>query len=86
MGTATTFAGIVDANKTETEIIGFGVLKNQHDIAERFEELQVDPGKQYYFIGDYHFGGYAKKTDKLISFMNRVLFKTFHSTGFCLYR
>ncbi|MGN6246873.1 MAG: 1-aminocyclopropane-1-carboxylate deaminase/D-cysteine desulfhydrase [Ginsengibacter sp.] len=70
VGTATTFAGIVEANKTNTEIVGFGVLKNMKDISERFTELRVDPFKNYSFIGDYQFGGYAKKTGELISFIN----------------
>jgi 1-aminocyclopropane-1-carboxylate deaminase/D-cysteine desulfhydrase-like pyridoxal-dependent ACC family enzyme len=70
VGTATTFAGIVDSNMTGAEIIGFGVLKNLNDINERFKELKVDPSKKLSFVGDYHFGGYAKKTKELISFMN----------------
>lgn len=70
VGTATTFAGLVYANKNETQIIGFGVLKNLHDIEKRFAELKVNPEKKYSFIGGYHFGGYAKKTEELISFMN----------------
>lgn len=71
VGTATTFAGIVDSNRNESEIIGFGVLKNLQDIEKRFHELEVNPGRKYSFIGDYHFGGYAKKTDELISFINK---------------
>lgn len=70
VGTATTFAGIVDANKNKTEIIGFSVLKNFNDLEKRFAELEVNPGKKYSFFNDYHFGGYAKKTEELISFMN----------------
>jgi 1-aminocyclopropane-1-carboxylate deaminase/D-cysteine desulfhydrase-like pyridoxal-dependent ACC family enzyme len=70
VGTATTFAGLVDANKNETEIIGFGVLKNLNDLEKRFAELKVHPEKKYSFFSDYHFGGYAKKTEELISFMN----------------
>jgi 1-aminocyclopropane-1-carboxylate deaminase len=70
-GTATTFAGLVEANKNATEIIGFGVLKNFNDIPERFKELEVDEKKKYSFINEYHFGGYAKKADELISFMKR---------------
>jgi 1-aminocyclopropane-1-carboxylate deaminase/D-cysteine desulfhydrase-like pyridoxal-dependent ACC family enzyme len=70
VGTATTFAGLVDSNKNETEIMGFGVLKNFNDIEKRLAMLQVNPGKKYFFIGDYHFGGYAKKNGELISFMN----------------
>ncbi len=77
VGTATTFGGIVDANKTGTEIIGFGVLKNMHDIAERFQELKVDNRNKYSFIGDYHFGGYAKRTTELIPFMNDFYSKHF---------
>jgi len=71
VGTATTFAGIVEANKESSEVIGFGVLKNMQDIPERFRELQVGLLKKYSFIGDYHIGGYAKKTLELISFMNK---------------
>jgi 1-aminocyclopropane-1-carboxylate deaminase len=70
VGTATTFAGLVDANENESSIIGFSVLKNLEDIERRFHELQVSSSKKYSFIGDYHFGGYAKKTPELISFMN----------------
>ena len=69
VGTATTFAGIVEANKNETEILGFSVLKNLADIQKRFEELAVNPSRKYSFISDYHFGGYAKKTPVLLSFM-----------------
>ena len=41
-----------------------------NDVNERFEELKVVASKKYSFIGDYHFGSYAKKTDELLSFMN----------------
>ena len=30
----------------------------------------VGETKKYVFIGDYHFGGYAKKTQELITFIN----------------
>ncbi|MEO8819790.1 MAG: pyridoxal-phosphate dependent enzyme [Ginsengibacter sp.] len=75
VGTATTLAGIVDSNENKTEIIGFSVLKNLDDIDERFKELKVNPMKTYSFCGDYHFGGYAKKTSELISFMNQFYVK-----------
>jgi len=71
VGTATTFAGLVDSNEIETKIMGFGVLKNFNDIEKRFAELKVGPSKKYFFMGDYHFGGYAKKTYELITFMNK---------------
>ena len=71
VGTATTFAGLVDSNKNETKIMGFGVLKNFNDIEKRFAELKVGAQKKYFFINDYHVGGYAKKTEELIDFMTR---------------
>lgn len=70
VGTATTFAGLIDGSNNETENIGFSVLKNQHDIEERLTFLQVPSSKKYSVIHDYHFGGYAKKNTGLISFMN----------------
>ncbi|HUZ60289.1 MAG TPA: pyridoxal-phosphate dependent enzyme [Hanamia sp.] len=70
VGTATTFAGIMERNDNESEIIGFSVLKGFRDIEERLFTLHVNKAKKYTLIEDYHFGGYAKKTNELISFMN----------------
>jgi len=70
IGTATTLAGIVEANKTDLKILGFRILKGMDDLQKRFQLLKVDPAKGFVFINDYHFGGYAKKNKELISFMN----------------
>lgn len=70
VGTATTFAGMIECNEIETEIIGFGVLKNFTDLEFRLQQLKVSAHQKYKFNDDYHFGGYAKKTNDLISFMN----------------
>lgn len=70
VGTATTFAGLINGSNNETEIIGFSVLKNLHDIEERLTRVGVLSSKKYSVIHDYHFGGYAKKNNELISFMN----------------
>ncbi len=70
VGTATTFAGVIDGAISGTEVIGFGVLKDLTDIGSRLRQLQVGCDKKYKFNGDYHFGGYAKKTNELILFMN----------------
>jgi 1-aminocyclopropane-1-carboxylate deaminase/D-cysteine desulfhydrase-like pyridoxal-dependent ACC family enzyme len=70
LGTATTFAGIINGVNKNTAILGFPVLKNLGDVAERLQELKVDMNKAFSVIGDYHFGGYAKKNETLISFMN----------------
>ncbi|MEO7120724.1 MAG: pyridoxal-phosphate dependent enzyme [Ginsengibacter sp.] len=69
VGTATTFAGIIDGSD-KTKIIGFSVLKDLLDINKRIAFFNISSAKNYAFIEDYHFGGYAKKNSELISFMN----------------
>lgn len=75
VGTATTFAGLVDVNNSQQEILGLSVLKNLLDIDSRFDELKVGREKKYCFNNEYHFGGYAKKTNELISFINEFHLK-----------
>jgi 1-aminocyclopropane-1-carboxylate deaminase len=69
VGTSTTFAGIINGSE-ETKVIGFCVLKSLLDINKRIAFLNISSAKNYAFIEDYHFGGYAKKNSELISFMN----------------
>lgn len=71
IGTATTFAGIVNTIGYTTKVMGFPALKDMTDIHERVNELLNDTTKKYVLNNDYHFGGYAKKTDELISFINK---------------
>jgi 1-aminocyclopropane-1-carboxylate deaminase len=68
VGTATTFAGVIMGS--DARITGFSSLKNLADIDARLKDLGIDNKKKYSFNGDYHFGGYAKKTSALIAFMN----------------
>lgn len=70
IGTATTFAGLINTAGNAQEITGFSVLKNLNDIEERLKNLHVIEPKKYSVINTYHFGGYAKKTKELIDFMN----------------
>ena len=70
VGTATTFTGLIRGSNNETEIIGFSVLKNLHDIEERLTRFGISSSKKYSVINEYHFGGYAKKNNELISFIN----------------
>ncbi len=70
VGTATTVAGLLQGSGKTSEIIGFSVLKNMTDINQRLQQLKVDNAKNFIFNGNYHFGGYAKKTNELIAFMN----------------
>lgn len=72
-GTATTLAGLLlKASKTQ-QVVSIPVLKGFTDTAER---LQFLTGKSRYenlvVLDDYHFNGYAKKTQSLLQFMNEV--------------
>jgi 1-aminocyclopropane-1-carboxylate deaminase len=71
-GTATTLAGILIAAKPGQTVIAVPVLKGITDINERIKYLTGKPleFKNLQLLNDYHFGGYAKKTEILTDFMN----------------
>lgn len=71
-GTATTLAGLAVAARPNQAIIGIPVLKGMTDIDDRIQYLAgaIETPKNIQLISDYHFGGYAKKTEVLIQFMN----------------
>jgi 1-aminocyclopropane-1-carboxylate deaminase len=72
VGTATTVAGLLLNKKLHQKIIAFPVLKGMDDIEQRIEFLTglKFNSQQLQVENNYHFGGYAKKTGRLISFMN----------------
>ena len=82
VGTATTLAGLLLKNKTDQEIIAIPVIKNMLDIPERLKYLGVVVDKNPTVFSDYHFGGYAKHTKELISFMNLFYAETQIPTDF----
>ncbi len=70
MGTGTTFAGILKALQPGQQLIGFPVLKNDHILDEISPFLSPeDLTKRHEINTDYHFGGYAKWNETLISFL-----------------
>ncbi|MEO6455246.1 MAG: pyridoxal-phosphate dependent enzyme [Ginsengibacter sp.] len=69
-GTGTTIAGLIQQASPSQQIVGFSALKGIN-FNERLTCLLNKPlPKNYSMITNYHFGGYAKKTNSLISFMN----------------
>jgi 1-aminocyclopropane-1-carboxylate deaminase len=70
-GTGTTLAGLINASKNNIKFLGISVLKNNVSLTEEINNL-LPPASANLFkiISDYHFGGYAKTTKELISFMN----------------
>lgn len=83
VGTATTLAGILQKAGNAQEIIAVPVLKGMEDIKER---LGILNGKSTYdqlkIWNDYHFGGYAKKTNGLLDFMNELYAAYYLPTDF----
>ncbi len=70
-GTATTTAGLVMCAAPAQQIISIPVLKGITDTAVRIQELtgKAAPANLH-VLHHYHFGGYAKKSEELIAFMN----------------
>ncbi len=71
-GTATTAAGLLLGASTKQTVVSFEVLKGITDNKNSIKELTGNSSnfENLLISGDYHFGGYAKKTAALINFMN----------------
>ncbi len=82
VGTATTVAGLLLKKDSSQKIVAVPVIKNMLDITERLKFLGVAEDSFPEILATYHFGGYAKKTDELISFMNSFYSKTGIPTDF----
>lgn len=72
-GTATTVAGILMAAKKEQMVVSFPVLKGITHNKNNIKQLTGKEGEleNLLVLNNYHFGGYAKKNDQLIQFMNQ---------------
>ncbi len=72
VGTGTTLAGLINASSDKQQVIGICTLKiadthsNEIELFIKSNTLK----NNYSLMYDYHFGGYAKKTDQLVVFMN----------------
>lgn len=73
-GTATTLAGLLLKSNAHQQIISIPVLKGMNDTIQRLAYLTPNniKEKQLTVFDEYHFGGYAKKTNELVSFMNKL--------------
>ncbi|PZP46082.1 MAG: 1-aminocyclopropane-1-carboxylate deaminase [Pseudopedobacter saltans] len=74
VGSGTTVAGILKASEPHQKILGISVMKNNFSLEAEIEQLVDDPPKmqQLRLLHDYHFGGYAKKNNELLAFMDEV--------------
>lgn len=67
-GTGGTIAGVINAAKPHQKVIGFPALKG--DFLQSEIEKYSNDNKNWELSLDYHFGGYAKINEELITFMN----------------
>lgn len=72
IGTGGTMAGIVRGIKGSKNILGFSVLKGGAFLNDEVKKWVGDSFNNWSIVEDYHFGGYAKVTDGLISFMKEI--------------
>jgi 1-aminocyclopropane-1-carboxylate deaminase len=68
VGTGGTIIGLINAKYPHQKVLGFPALKNYFGLSAIIENHTND--KNYDLMVDYHFGGYAKITDELVSFVN----------------
>jgi 1-aminocyclopropane-1-carboxylate deaminase len=74
-GTGTMLAGLVHAALPHQQVIGICSLKipdDENNSLNSFVKPYASNPKQYTIFYDYHFGGYARRTDELIRFMNSI--------------
>jgi 1-aminocyclopropane-1-carboxylate deaminase len=68
IGTGGTISGLINSAKPHQQIIGFPALKGDF-LSQEISKFAHN--KNWKLISDYHFGGYAKVTSELISFINQ---------------
>lgn len=71
VGTGCTLSGLLYNKKSKAKIIAVPVLKGFHDLEKNMTELlESKTPINFEVFNDYHFGGYAKKNEVLLQFMN----------------
>lgn len=69
VGTGGTLAGLVQALRPQQRAIGFSVLKDGHFLTEEVKKWLLRDQKNWRIETRFDFGGYAKTTTELISFI-----------------
>ena len=75
-GTGATLAGIIDMVPDQVSVMGFAALKNAEFLQTAVESLLPRPCSNWQINMDYHFGGFAKTSAELMTFMADFEFKT----------
>lgn len=72
-GTGGTMAGLINGTSPKKKLIGFPVLKGGEFLKGEIEALLQHERNNWSLITDYHFGGYAKSTSQLITFIEKFI-------------
>ncbi len=71
IGTGTTLAGLIQSTGSDQQIIGISAMKNNFDLEHEIQFLlNSSLPERVHIIHDYHFGGFAKHSPELLTFMN----------------
>lgn len=68
VGTGGTLSGLINSSKSNQQVLGFSALKGdflKEDISKFAKQ------DNWELINDYHYGGYAKITPELVTFINK---------------
>jgi 1-aminocyclopropane-1-carboxylate deaminase len=68
IGTGGTIAGLINTENDDQKVLGFPALKG--DFLKKEIEKYTIAGKNWSLITDYHFGGFGKISEELITFIN----------------
>ena len=70
IGTGGTISGIINSTKSHQKVLGFPALKGNFHHKEIAK--YVGTKTNWELIDDYHFGGFAKINEELVSFINSI--------------
>ncbi|MBS1917219.1 MAG: pyridoxal-phosphate dependent enzyme [Bacteroidetes bacterium] len=84
VGTGTMYAGLVNVSGPTQTVVGICVLKGIENLSIQLDAWAIHNEKKsaHQILHDYHFGGYAKKNDQLIEFINTFYRQTRIPTDF----
>ena len=69
-GTGTTLAGLAGALPPDKSVLGFATLKGGEFLETDINRLLTSSQKNWFIDHNYHFGGFAKKNNQLIDFID----------------
>lgn len=84
VGTGATMAGVIEAAAFQQKVTGISVMKNNLSLNDEMKALLSETSlkKKFEIKHEYHFGGYAKRNDELLLFMNELYMETKVPTDF----